>query len=259
MASPQTGLVSVTFRKESPERLIEWVREAGLDGIEWGGDVHVPSGDLETANRIGLATRQAGLAVLAYGSYYRCEPTADPSTDFQPVLDTALHLGAPLIRVWPGTLGSADLTPDGRRNLVQHSRIIASMAAEKGMVVASEYHGGTVTDTPESALRFLQEVGHRNYRTLWQPHNGMPFTEALASLQAILPYLANVHVFHWWPSAGERHPLVAGEERWREYLAKIRSLAGEHACLLEFVKGDDAAQFFEDARTLRSWLNPETA
>ena len=40
----KTGVCSVTFRNLNVERIIELVVEAGLDGIEWGGDVHVPTG-----------------------------------------------------------------------------------------------------------------------------------------------------------------------------------------------------------------------
>ena len=44
----KTGMTSVTFRKKSAEDVIAIVKEAGLDGIEWGGDIHVPAGDLGT-------------------------------------------------------------------------------------------------------------------------------------------------------------------------------------------------------------------
>ena len=46
-----TGLLSVTFRHLPFERIIELAAEAGLDGIEWGGDVHVPPGDLKQAEK----------------------------------------------------------------------------------------------------------------------------------------------------------------------------------------------------------------
>ena len=48
----RTGLVSVTFRKLTPEKIIELVSEAGLNAIEWGGDVHVPHGDLKRAAEV---------------------------------------------------------------------------------------------------------------------------------------------------------------------------------------------------------------
>ena len=48
----KTGLVSITFREKSPEEIVGLVVEAGLDGIEWGGDVHVPHGDLAKAREV---------------------------------------------------------------------------------------------------------------------------------------------------------------------------------------------------------------
>ena len=46
-----TGLVSVTFRKLEPAEIVDLVKQAGLQGIEWGGDIHVPHGDIQRAKR----------------------------------------------------------------------------------------------------------------------------------------------------------------------------------------------------------------
>ena len=96
----KTGMTSVTFRKKSAEDVIAIVKEAGLDGIEWGGDIHVPAGDLGTAERVRESCRQNGIEILSYGSYYR----AGEQERFRPVLETAIMLGAQTIRVWAGTL-----------------------------------------------------------------------------------------------------------------------------------------------------------
>lgn len=49
----------------------------------------------------------AGLRVVAYGSYYHvgCQGQ-EGIPNFEDVLETALELGAPLIRVWAGNTGS---------------------------------------------------------------------------------------------------------------------------------------------------------
>jgi len=39
------GLVTVTFRQLSPEQIANAAKKAGLQVLEWGGDVHVPAGD----------------------------------------------------------------------------------------------------------------------------------------------------------------------------------------------------------------------
>ena len=97
-----TGLTSITFRQLDAADIIDLVRQSGLDGIEWGGDVHVKPGETELAKRIGEQTRQAGLRVLSYGSYLHVDGPETVAADFEPVLQSALALGAPVIRVWPG-------------------------------------------------------------------------------------------------------------------------------------------------------------
>ena len=45
-------LTSVTFRRMKPEEILRVAARAGIEGIEWGGDVHVPAGDLAAARRV---------------------------------------------------------------------------------------------------------------------------------------------------------------------------------------------------------------
>src|SRR4051812_19353813 len=96
-----TGLASVTFRALSPDEIIRLARTAGLQGIEWGGDVHVPPGDLRRARDVHRKTLQAGMHVTSYGSYYTSGSASQPDNVlFEAVLETALALHAPVIRVW---------------------------------------------------------------------------------------------------------------------------------------------------------------
>lgn len=247
-----SGLVSVTFRALAPEEIVRLVQEAGLKGIEWGGDIHVPHGDLQRAREVHKMTVEAGLRVASYGSYYRVghgEPVP-----FERVLETALALQAPTVRVWAGKHGSAEADAAYREQVAEDSRRIAELAAQAGVMVAYEFHGKTLTDTAASARALLEQVAHKNLRTYWQPAVGMAVEEALAGLEAILPWLANVHVFHWGGSAAERLPLAQGEEAWTRYLGRVAMAGGEHWALLEFVREDAPHAFLEDARVLKSLL-----
>ena len=82
MSSIRTGLTSVTFRALSISKIVQLAAAAGLDGIEWGGDIHVPAGDIQSAVFALQETEKAGLEVLSYGSYYH----GLPEEDFSPVL-----------------------------------------------------------------------------------------------------------------------------------------------------------------------------
>lgn len=244
------GLVSISFRKLSAPDLIAEVVRAGQKGIEWGGDAHAPHGDTATAETVGRQTREAGLEVAAYGSYYRLAET-EKNPDFQAVLDSALALGAPTIRVWAGKRGSADADAYHRRAVEEDARRICALAAPHGLRVAFEYHGGTLTDSTESAASLMHALTLDNLDTLWQPPNGASEDECEQSLRAVLPRVSNVHVFHWGPGGwGDRYPLSEGRERWRRYFNILAEDAKPRWALMEFVKGDSLDQYHQDARVL---------
>lgn len=248
------GLVSVTFRKLSPAEIVALVREAGLTGIEWGGDVHVPHGDLARAREVRKLTEENGLRVAAYGSYYRAGFSESDGLAFERVLATARELGAPTIRVWPGTKGSAEVDEAGRRSVGADLERIAGLAAQAGISVSTEFHGGTLTDTNESAVRLLSEVSHPNLFTYWQPHNGEATEDCVAGLRAVRARMSNLHVFHWWPTSAERHPLAEGSARWAAFFAECAPLTEDRFALMEFVPGDAPEAFLRDAGTLKALL-----
>lgn len=250
-----TGLVSITFRKFSPAEIISLVRQAGLRAIEWGGDIHVPHGDLARAKEVGRLTREAGLQSLCYGSYFRLGESEEKGLPFSSVLETAGALGAPSIRVWTGSKSSTEAGAAFREKLVRESLSISEQAAKAGITVCYEFHAHTLTDTLESALDLLRSAAHPNLKTLWQPPNGMDPALSTAGLERLLPLVHHLHVFHWWPSSAERHPLSAGAANWKRYLDVLRRENRPLPLLLEFVRNDSPEQFLEDAATLRSWLS----
>jgi hydroxypyruvate isomerase len=241
----RAGLVSVTFRQLDPAAVVDIAMRAGLAGIEWGADVHVP--DEEAAYRVAALTSAAGLRVACYGSYLRLgQAEGDPRA----VVTVAAALGAPLIRVWAGRLPSADASPAHWAAVVAAAREVATLAADAGIDVAFEYHRNTLTDTRASALRLLESVDRPNVGTLWQPEPTRSVDENLGDLASVLPWLRNVHVFSWTP-ARERLPLVAQEPAWERYLSLA---AGDRFALLEFVAGDDPERLVADAATLHGLL-----
>jgi sugar phosphate isomerase/epimerase len=250
------GLVSITFRAETPARIVEACRSCGLVAIEWGGDVHVPHGDLARAREVGEATRNAGLRVAAYGSYYRF----DEATGEAAVLDTAVALGAPVLRVWAGSHGSAQTPPAERARIVAAARKLGERARARGLTVAFEYHRNTLTDTTESARSLLEEIDHPAVGTLWQPPVGWSADACERSLRAILDHLAHIHCFTWGPGGStDRHPLAEGADAWLRYLRIAASHAAspgrELPVLLEFVPEDRLEVLTREAETLRHWLS----
>lgn len=245
----KTGLCSITLRELTADKIIELVKKAKLDGIEWGGDVHVPADDLTNAKRVGDATRGAGLEVSSYGSYYRLGDYEKNPYTIDQTIETALALRAKYIRVWAGSKGSVDATQTYRKDVIEQTKEIARKAAKHDIVICFEYHRNTLTDTVESTLDLLEEINFKNVRSYWQPSIDLTREQHVNSIKSILDRLTHIHVFQW---AGiDRLPLRDGKEEWLHYLAVMQDDFPERYLLLEFVKDDSEAQFIEDAKVLR--------
>ncbi len=252
MGSFSTGLVSVTFRQLNASEIVALVAKAGQAQIEWGGDVHVPPTDIANATAVRRLTEEAGLTSAAYGSYYRVGHSEREGLPFAQVLDTAVALNAPTIRVWAGTRDSKDADDAYRVAVADDARRIASLAAQTGVRVAFEYHGGTISDNAAAALSLLEAADHPNLSTLWQPSVGVAPADRLGSLNAVLPRVAHVHVFQW--DHPLRFPLADGAMEWRAYLDALSGANRAFPLLLEFVENDDPKAYLRDAATLREWI-----
>ncbi|MCD6286291.1 MAG: sugar phosphate isomerase/epimerase [Anaerolineae bacterium] len=261
----QTGLVSVTFRKLTPRAIVDLVAEAGLDAIEWGGDGHVPHGEIETARTVRQMAEDAGLTLPSYGSYYRVghgEPVP-----FETVVETAIALGAPIIRVWAGKQGTATAGEAYWDRVIEDSVNCADLAASAGLSIAYEYHANTLTDTDEAAVRLLRAVNHDAVTTYWQPRGHATIEENLAGLTGILPRLSHIHIQSWRPQQGHSHrqqdngargparaPLSAMMGPWSRWLATAATAPGDHVAMIEFVANDTPEQFLADAEVLKKLI-----
>ena len=242
---PILGLVSVTYRKLSPSDIIARAARAGLDCIEWGSDIHVPQTDVDHARRVGNMTREAGMTVSSYGSYYRL----GAGQDFAPYLEAAMALGAPVIRIWAGTQGSDQTDYATRTAWAAEAKEVCRRAAEKGITVAFEYHHGTLTDTADSAVKLMKAIDEPNCRLYWQPEFAKSRELLLSDLDKVAPWVDLCHVFQWNPDHSRR-PLADGRDVWREFLSHVPEWE-EKPLLLEFVPGDDPDLLNREAQSLR--------
>jgi len=236
------GLVSVTFRNLLSEQIISLVKNAELDCIEWGSDIHVPVGDIENAKNIAKLMAENNLETISYGSYYK----VGESVNFTDVLHTALALNAPNIRVWAGSIDSEDATKEYRQKVVEDAKLISQLAQKKGVTISFEYHGGTLTNTQQSTVQLLNEINSNNIFTYWQPLSNTSHEENLQNIKELteLNKLKNIHVYHWDNDC--KFPLSDGKNLWQEYIKIAKN--NINAMLLEFVKDNSIEQFYEDAK-----------
>lgn len=244
----KTGIVSISFRKHTPEEIVIAASEAGLDAIEWGGDVHVPHGDETEANVVRELTEAFGMKVAEYGSYYAIGKS-DPEL-FTKVLDSARRLETKIIRVWAHQGKASDsFTEEEYQACVADAKRICAEA--KDLTVALECHPNTLTDEYHTALKFIRDVGCDNLGSFWQPNQYRPLDYNLDSIRALLPYIVSVHVYSW--KRKTRLPLAALESEWEEYI-KLLS-AKDLNYMLEFMHDDNIETLKETAATLKKWLD----
>lgn len=213
----------------------------------------MPPGDTKKVRLVAEATSKAGLHVVSYGSYYRLMDSDDPKRRFEPVLDTALALGAPSIRIWAGRTGSRPSSRRYREQAGMELRLICDFAAEYNIDIALEKHRFTLTDTAISAVELIEAASRPNLSCYWQPNPELSAETNLREIDMLRPYLSNVHVFNW-ANDNTRLALSDGADDWRRYLDRIFQDGKQRHLLLEFVKNDSVRQFREDVTTLKCLL-----
>lgn len=239
----QKGMLSITFRQKTPEEIIELTKKSGLTAIEWGGDIHVPHGDTVTAERVGKLTRDAGLSVAAYGSYYKCLP----EESFDDVLASAVALGAKIIRVWAGTKNFIDCTDAERAELFATLSDAVKKSAAHGITVATELHINTLTDTTDGLIQTLANVP--GLKTYWQQSSyDLTVDEECAVMEKVGKDIVNAHINYWVGPV--QYPLSDISDRLEKYIPALEAHTSAQAIMLEFVKDSAPEQFFKDAQTL---------
>lgn len=239
------AFTTVTFRKLSRAEIIGIAQDNGIRQIEWGGDVHLPPQDEKARGEVIHLQQESGITACSYGSYYRLG--ANDMALWCAITETAAAIGAKTIRIWAGDRPSAQTDEALFTAWVSEAQALADMAAKQSLTVAFEFHKGTYNDTGASSVRLLKSIDRDNVKTYWQPMTTPADDE---NLQAVLPYLAGIHIFNWNQS-GRRFPLKFGRRRWTRLLCTVAESKKDVPLILEFVRKDRKKQFEKDAKVLR--------
>lgn len=244
------GLTSVTLRQKSCEDILTFCQESGVQAIEWGGDLHIKPGDLIRARDIGDRTRHGGIQTFSYGSYYRLGSGDIDQQAFKIIAETALALGAEIIRIWTGSTQEGKnkdlLIEENAEELIELCRI----ASKYKLVIGLEYHRNTLTEDAEDLLTLLNKVQANNLKTYWQPNPELSLETHLKEINLLKDHICCMHTFYWLHNGGldTRRPLKEGLKSWQSYVYALNN--PQVPLLLEFVQGDSLEQCYEDMASL---------
>lgn len=240
----RTGLVSISFRGLSPEEIVQEMAKCGLKYVEWGSDVHAPCTDTARLEQIVALQKQYGITCCSYGTYFYLGLT--PNEELPAYIRAAKLLGTRTLRVWAGKKSPDMFTPEERDGFFDACRQAAKIAEEAGVVLCMECHRNSYTETKNGALELMQAVNSPAFRMYWQLNQMQSFVENMEYIQALLPYIDNLHVFYMKEQT--RYPLSAGEEEWKTYLGQF---TGDRMALLESMPDRRIESLPAEAESLR--------
>lgn len=239
------GMTSLTLKEHEIEEVISCAKSAGLCGIEWGvADRHVVLNDKSRVQKIRKISEKVGLQIFSLGSYCRMED----KQECKAALDTALLLGAPVIRVWAGKRSPCECDEAYVKKIVANSVYMADLAAKHNIKIGFEYHNHTLTENSESAVSFIKKVGRKNAGLYWQPNSKLTAKENKREMDAVLPYIVgNFHIHNFSVENGYES-LKEIEDEIKAYFTDIKD--GEYNLLIEFVKDASVKNLRQDAEFL---------
>lgn len=198
------GCCAYSYRKylESGEMtmedFIDTASDLGLDGVELTS-YYFPQTDLDYLHSLKRRCLERGLTVAgaAVGSKFTLaapEERAAQVVMTKHWLEHAVELGAPELRVFAG------ITPEGYEDVdafgwaVEALSDCAETAAEKGVVLALENHGG-ITTTAEQVIDLVETVDSEWLRVNLDTGNfGMdPGTDPYDGMESVTPYAVTAH------------------------------------------------------------------
>ncbi len=222
------GFTSNSFRQiKSLDKIVEIAVAAGVDCIEWSGDIHVKNADDAKAAK--ALCDKAGIEICSYGSYYRVG--SKNAAEWQSVCETANALGAASIRVWLGSEDSEKTGIEAYENLLDDARKICAVAESFGLLVCPECHGNTYNNNTDAFLKIRDDIGSACFKTYFQSRYRRKEYD-LDRIERTMPYIENVHV-SFFDMRREQFPKY-DPKYMNEIIEKLLSLGFNGAVLVEF-------------------------
>ena len=255
------GLVSVTFRALPPREVAGLAARAGLAGIEWGGDIHVPHGDGKRAREVRRITEDAGAGGRGVRFLLSCRLQSFRGAGLW--TSAGIRGGAARARDTglgrrPGFVGCRRRLAGDRRGGRPAHRRAGGRGGDCGGFRVPRRHADRhrrfrpPTDAGGRAGRGWAAAGSR--RSAWTMRSGSRDCGGSCRGWETSMYSIGLRRAIPLPLRPTADRWAESVDAWRQYLKAIRDARGDRYALLEFVRADDPEQFLRDAAVLNRLL-----
>ena len=247
MNSLKLGLCSVTFRKKSAAQVIETAKKAGINYIEWGGDVHVTN--KEEARIVKSICDNENIKISSYGSYFNSAEF--DKKKWEQICEIAKAMDAKSVRIWLGKKNSEDTDEKEYRLLLENTKKMCDIAKSYSLTVSPECHDNTFNNNTDAILRFIKDLQKENFSTYFQSRY-FRMEYDLDRIDRTFDVTENVHV---------SYRDLKREQRYRKkdknyldtLLKKLIEKKFDGIVMVEFVDYNSEKVFYKDIEKLKSY------
>ena len=202
-------------------RFVDYCHELGIPGAELTSYYFPVNVDDEYLARLKLHCHRRGITVSggAIGNDFCQADRAKLEADIAHTkrwIDRYAILGAPVIRIFAGGQPQGEEWPATLRRCVDAIREVASYAAQRGVYLGLENHGG-VTATANQLLEIVRGVSADGFGVNLDSGNFRSSDDPYAELAQIAPYAVNAQL------KVEMNP--GGKKEWTDIPRVLRILA----------------------------------
>ena len=224
--------------------LLEPMAAAGFRDLEvWG--YHLEGLSEAEVEHLAAALQVRAMRAVGVGAYPSFHLEGDEDEEERRRLDrlvaAAVRLGASVFKIFPGSVGSAQVDEAVWRRSVERIRRLARRTGEAGLALTLETHGGTLCDTLEGTRCLLDRLPDDGVGLCFQPYIEHDTSAAMAAFDALRPRVRHLHLQNRGP--GGATLLEEGDwTDYRRFLPHVRRSGFDGLMCLEFTAGITPAE-----------------
>ena len=224
--------------------LLDPMAAAGFSELEvWG--YHLEGLSEAEVEHLAAALQARAMRAVGVGAYpsFHLEGAGDEEQRrrLDRLVAAAVRLGASVFKIFPGSVGSAQVDEAVWRRSVEGMRRLAGRTCEAEMALTLETHGGTLCDTLEGTRRLLDQLPDDGVGLCFQPYIEHDTSAAMAAFDALRPRVRHLHLQNRGP--GGAALLEEGDwTDYRRFLPHVRRSGFDGLMCLEFTAGITPAE-----------------